>query len=159
MARLCDAVAKFLAVVSFASLTLIVVALAGQVLFRYVLRAPLSHSDEIAQTALVWLTFSGAALLYREQGHVEIDFVVARLTPPIRRFVFVAVQLAILASMGLICIHVLETREIMQRVTYGTLQLPKFVLHFVPLLGSALATLLFALENLMEHSRTPGTAG
>jgi TRAP-type C4-dicarboxylate transport system permease small subunit len=123
------------------------------VLFRYLLRAPLAHSDEIAQTALVWLTFTGAAYLYRERGHVEIDFVVAKLSPSTAHVVFVVIQLAILGSMVMICVQVLFSRDVMQRVIYGTLQLPKFVLHFVPLLVSAMATIVFAIEAITKHER------
>lgn len=148
-----DALARLLAIVAFGSLAVIVIALAGQVLFRYVLRAPLAHSDEIAQTALVWLTFAGAAYLYRERGHVEIDFVVAKLSHRTARFVFVVIQLAILAGMIMICIQVFQVRDVMQRVIYGTLQLPKFLLHFVPLLVSAVATIVFAIESITRHDK------
>ena len=150
MSRLCDTLAKALAIVALASLATIVVALAGQVLFRYLLRAPLTHSDEIAQTALVWLTFTGAAFLYRERGHVEIDFLVDKLSPRAARVVSVIIELTILASMVMICVQVLQSRDVMQRVIYGTLQLPKFWLHFVPLLVSAIATVAFAIESIVE---------
>ena len=153
MTRLADALAKLLAIVALSSLAIIVVALAGQVLFRYLLRAPLAHSDEIAQTALVWLTFAGAAYLYRERGHVEIDFMVAKLSTRTAHVVFVAIQLAILASMVMICIQVFQIRDVMQRVIYGTLQLPKFLLHFVPLLMSAMATIVFAIEAITKRER------
>ena len=66
---------------------------------------------------------------------------------------FVVVELAILASMVMICIQVLQSRDVMQRVIYGTLQLPKFLLHFVPLLVSAMATIVFAIEAVTKHER------
>ena len=152
MARVGDTLSRLLAVVAFASLGVIVTALAGQVLFRYLLRAPLAHSDEIAQTALVWLTFTGAAFLYRERGHVEIAFLVDKLSPRRARIVALAIELAILASMVLICVQVLQTRDVMERVIYGTLQLPKFWLHFVPLFVSAVATIVFAVENVTKEA-------
>lgn len=152
MARFCDALARLLAAVAFLALAVIVIALAGQVLFRYLLRAPLAHSDEIAQTALVWLTFTGAAFLYRERGHVEIDFLADKLPPRTKRAVGVVIELAVLSSMVLIGAQVLETREVMERVVYGTLQLPKFWLHFVPLLVSAAATIVFAVEALRKDA-------
>ena len=46
-----------------------------------------------------------------------------------------------------------QSRDVMQRVIYGTLQLPKFVLHFVPLLVSAMATIVFAIEAIAKHER------
>jgi len=150
MARVCDALSKALALVAFGSLALIVVALSGQVVFRYLLRAPLAHSDEIAQTALVWLTFTGAALLYRERGHVEIDFVVDKLSPRAARVVFVTIELAILASMVMIAIQVLQAHDVMGRVVYGTLQLPKFWLHFAPLFVTAVATVAFGIEAITK---------
>lgn len=156
MTRVCDTLARALAIIAFASLALIVVALASQVLFRYVLGSALSHSDEIAQTAMVWLTFLGAALLYRERGHIEIDFAVAKLSPRAQRIVFVGVQFAVIAAMLLVSVQVLQSRAVMLRVIYGTLQLPKFWLHFFPLLVSAVATALFAVEALVAPK--PGTS-
>ncbi len=153
MKRFCDGLAWTLSAIAFTSLVLIVVALAGQVIFRYVLRAPLSHSDEIAQTALVWLTFAGAAYLYRERGHVEIDFLFAKLSPRAAHGVSVLVELAILAAMVLICVQVLQTREVMQRVIYGTLRMPKFLLHFLPLLISAASTAVFTVEAITKSKR------
>jgi TRAP-type C4-dicarboxylate transport system permease small subunit len=152
MTRLGDGLSRLLAITALTSLAVIVVALAGQVLFRYLLRAPLAHSDEIAQIALVWLTFTGAAFLYRERAHVEIDFVVDKLPPRAARAVAVTVELAIVASMVLICVQVVAVRDVMERVTYGTLQLPKFWLHFVPLLVSAVATIVFAAEHIIEDA-------
>ena len=70
------------------------------------------------------------------------------------RFVFVVVELAILARMVMICIQVLQSRDVMQRVIYGTLRLPKFLLHFVPLLVSAVATIVFAIEAIAKHEKT-----
>jgi TRAP-type C4-dicarboxylate transport system permease small subunit len=153
MSRLCNALSTLLARVAFVSLAIIVIALAGQVVFRYLLRAPLAHSDEIAQTALVWLTFTGAAFLYRERGHVEIDFLVDKLSPRSARGVSVLIELTILASMVMICVQVLQTRGVMERVIYGTLQLPKFWLHFVPLFVSALATIAFAIESVTKAAQ------
>lgn len=151
MTRVADVSAKLLLAIALASLTTIVIALTGQVVFRYVLRAPLAHSDEIAQTALVWLTFAGAAYLYRERRHVEIDFVARKLPPRIARAVFVGVELIVVLTMAMICIQVLQARGVMQQVVYGTLQLPKFALHFVPLLMSAGATLVFAVEAIVRN--------
>lgn len=153
MKRLCDGLAGLLSIVAVTSLALIVGALAGQVFFRYVLGAPLSHSDEIAQTALVWLTFSGAATLYRERGHVEIDLVFEKLPSGVARLVSVLIELAVLATMLLICIQVVQTSEVMQRVIYGTLRVPKFLLHFLPLLLSAAATALFAVEAIAKNEQ------
>ena len=84
---------------------------------------------------------------------LEIDLVVAKLSPRTAHVVFVVIQLAILGSMIMICVQVFQSRDVMQRVIYGTLQLPKFVLHFVPLLVSAMATIVFAIEAIAKHER------
>ena len=149
--RFCDWLSAVMRGIALTALTLIVLSLAAQVFFRYVLKAPLSHTDEIAQTALTWLTFAGAAALYRERGHIEIDLLTARLPPRRARALAIGVELAIMASLALIAAQVIDTRSVMQRVVYGTLQLPKFVLQFIPLLVSCVATILFGAEAVARH--------
>lgn len=57
------------------------VAIALQVIFRYVLNDPLAGSEEIGRLAFVWVTFIGAAVASRDNMHVRIDYLAKRLNP------------------------------------------------------------------------------
>ncbi|MFB3816980.1 MAG: TRAP transporter small permease [Candidatus Methylomirabilales bacterium] len=65
--------------ISLTFLAVIVVAVFLQVLFRYVFEAPLSWTEELARTSLIWLTFVGAAVAVRRQAHFALALVVGRL--------------------------------------------------------------------------------
>ena len=53
----------------------IVVALTLQVFFRYVVRAPLFWSEELARFVLIWSVFAGATFAFRHRSHMSIDVV------------------------------------------------------------------------------------
>ena len=49
------------------------------VLFRDLFNTPLGWSEEIARFAFVWLSFLGAAILIRTDGHIRVALFVDRL--------------------------------------------------------------------------------
>ncbi len=52
-----------------------------EVLMRYFLNRPTLWVLEIVEWALVWMTFLSAAYVLKEERHVSMDIVVARLSP------------------------------------------------------------------------------
>lgn len=64
---------------SVAVLVLIIVLMvATQVIFRYLLAEPIAWSEEFITLTFQWLSFFGAALAVRERGHFGVD-IFARL--------------------------------------------------------------------------------
>ena len=148
--RICRWLAIAMGAISLCGLAIIVVSLAAQVFLR-MFDIYLLYTDEIAQSTLVWSTFTGAAFIYRERGHIEIDFLTNLLSERLASVVATLVELGIITCMVLIAAHVLELRETMQRTVYGSLQLSKFILHLVPLFISAVCTACFALEAFFNN--------
>lgn len=50
-----------------------------QVFYRFVLKTPISWSQEVVKTCFVWIIFLGAAIAVREQTHLSMDIVVPHL--------------------------------------------------------------------------------
>lgn len=50
-----------------------------QVFCRFVLKTPISWSQEVVKTCFVWIIFLGAAIAVREQTHLSMDIVVPHL--------------------------------------------------------------------------------
>lgn len=73
-----------------------------QVLFRYLFNTPLGWSEEIARFAFVWLSFLGAAILVRTDGHIRVSVFVDQL--PDRGWIAVRV---LQYAGALICIAIL----------------------------------------------------
>lgn len=57
----------------------------AQVIFRYVLTAPLPWSEELARYCFVWIVFLGAAIGLSRGIHLGVDLLVNMLPDPLRR--------------------------------------------------------------------------
>lgn len=88
--------------VAAATLSVALVSMAAQVVCRYLLGDSLIWSEELARYALVWSSMIGAAVAYRQGGHVAITNVVEQLPPMIRIASVRLVHLLILLFAGLV---------------------------------------------------------
>jgi len=61
----------------FISMTLIVWA---QMLFRFVLGGGIAWSEEIAKYLMVWMALLGASILFREGGHIAINYFISKFS-------------------------------------------------------------------------------
>jgi TRAP-type C4-dicarboxylate transport system permease small subunit len=67
-----------------------------QVFSRYIMDAPVTWSDEVAQLLLVWATFLGSAVGIKRNSHLRIDFVATSLPVSAQRFAVLFVNALIL---------------------------------------------------------------
>lgn len=74
-----------------------------QVFFRYVLRAPISWSEEIARYLMVWGCCLVAASAYGYGSHVGVKALVNLLSARKAKWARIAVHLAVSALMVVIC--------------------------------------------------------
>ncbi|WP_421998596.1 TRAP transporter small permease [Reyranella sp.] len=103
MSRALDLLFERLAVfVAGAALALALGVMAAQVVCRYLLDDSLVWSEEVARYALVWSSMVGAAVAYRQGGHVAITNLVERLPARLRLAVSRVVHLLILGFGGLV---------------------------------------------------------
>jgi TRAP-type C4-dicarboxylate transport system permease small subunit len=61
---------------------------------------PSDWTEEAAVYLLVWVSLYGAALTYREYGHLGVDYFVAKLDPSAQRVVAIVIELAVLLFAG-----------------------------------------------------------
>lgn len=76
---------------------LIVLVTCAAVWWRYILNDPLSWTEQISRILFVWVTFLGAASLYRGVQHIAIDMLYLALpSGPLRQGVYWLNQILIL---------------------------------------------------------------
>jgi TRAP-type C4-dicarboxylate transport system permease small subunit len=68
-----DKLVRNIVIITFSSMTLLVFA---QIIFRYVLKASLSWSEELARYLFLWLTFIGSTIPIRESNHIKVTMFV-----------------------------------------------------------------------------------
>ncbi|EZH67491.1 C4-dicarboxylate ABC transporter permease [Bacillaceae bacterium JMAK1] len=66
-------------VIATIALSLIIVIIASNVFFRFVLSQPLTWSEEISLALFVWLTFIGISSVMKRNEHVGIDYFIRKL--------------------------------------------------------------------------------
>ncbi len=76
-----DRVLVLLAIVAAILIVLIMLAVDVAVVMRYFVGRPLIWVVEVAEHALLFITFLGAAWVLKGEGHVKMDLVVNRLKP------------------------------------------------------------------------------
>ena len=76
-----SAYCKLLEVLLVALLAAMVVMVFGNVVLRYGFNSGITVSEELSRWAFVWMTFLGAIIAVRENGHLGTDMLVGRLGP------------------------------------------------------------------------------
>lgn len=81
MTKLIDLYCKFISYLIAAALALMVVLVFGNVFMRYAFNSGFSVSEELSRWLFVWLTFLGAVVAVRDNGHLGTDMLVGKLGP------------------------------------------------------------------------------
>lgn len=141
-----------------AALALVIAAaLSVQIFSRYVLGAPVHMTDDIAEVSLIWLTFLGAAAVYRERGHIAVSVVEALPNPALKKIIRILNHVLVIGVLGLVLNQVAQVQPLMGRLDFGTLPrspwTSKFALVLVPFALGAGLTLVFALEAIWAEIR------
>ena len=72
---------KFLELVMAGCMLVMVLLVFGNVVLRYGFNSGITVSEEVSRWLFVWLTFLGAIVALRENGHLGTDMLVGRLGP------------------------------------------------------------------------------
>ncbi len=144
---------QWLTIVLFALLTLDVL---WGVVSRYVLGSQSRWTEEFAIYAIVWVSLLGAALMFRERGHLGVDYFVGKLHPSARRLAAVIAEIAIIVFAGFVLVYggtmlVVETLRSGQ-VTPAMNWKVGYLNLVVPLSG--LFVIAFSIEHLVTGRTT-----
>ena len=120
--------------------------------WRYALNAPLAWPEQVSRIMFVWVTFVGAAVLYRERLHVAIDMFVALLPRAVRRAMAWAVELLILALNAVLLVYGLKLSLDTLDQTFGALDITPASFYFAAPVAAGMMILYF-LERIATPER------
>lgn len=122
----------------------------AQVFSRYVLNHSIFWSDEAARFLLVWLTFLGAGVAYRNQGHASIDIFYKRFPPAGRKAAAIITDLLTLAFAVVMVVYGYKFSYFVRLQISPALFMPKWIPHGVIPVGGAILA-IHALAFLFRH--------
>lgn len=104
-----------------------------QVVSRFLLKVPLSWTEEVSRFALIWLTFISASLALRDNGHFAVDVISHRLSEKNQKyyqigiFLLMFVYLAAILKTGITLVpvaHMQESPALDMHMSYIYLAIP-----------------------------------
>ncbi len=133
LAKLLSSITEKILFVLLSAMTIIVFC---QVLFRYVLNAPLYWTEEAARYLMIWIVFLGASIGIRKGAHLGFTWFVERSNSKMRRFYGIVAHLGLLAfSLNITYYGTIVTFQNFDQLSPG-LQMPvAFVYACLPVGG------------------------
>jgi TRAP-type transport system small permease protein len=97
-----SAYCRLLEVLLVVLLLAMVVMVFGNVVLRYGFNSGITFSEELSRWAFVWMTFLGAIVALKENGHLGTDMLVGRLGPTGRKVCLAIAEMLMLYAVWLI---------------------------------------------------------
>jgi TRAP-type C4-dicarboxylate transport system permease small subunit len=112
-------------------LTVLIIAVFAQVIFRFVIEQPLAWTEELARYCLVWITFLGAAFAMGKKAHVGLEIVKNSLPKMGQKIISILSTIVSVAFFVIIMDHGLELMNQSMTQLSPVLQIPMGVVYSV----------------------------
>jgi len=137
------------------SFLLAMVAIVGiSVFLRYVLKSPLIAGMNFATLLLVWMSFFGASFVYREKGHIALEFVVNRFPDTIRRSIMVSIYCVVAITLITTVVQSGFLIVVQWKQQIVALGIPRSFLS-LPIGITGILMILTTLNHILAEFRTP----
>jgi TRAP-type C4-dicarboxylate transport system permease small subunit len=135
---------------------LMIIASSLQVITRYVFRAPLLGSEELARLFAVWLYFLGAGCAIFAREHIAIDFVYLAVRPALQRAFRLITDVLLLVFNGVLVIEGTKYALFSHNFESASLRFPmSFFAAALPV--SAACILVFLSQSIWQELRGTDT--
>ena len=148
---------KILELICTVFVGLIVLVLFYAVVMRYVFHMPPAWSIKVSRFMFLWMVMCGAALVTRENSHIEIDFIVNCLPLKVRFFWLNLLRLVMLAFCGVLIYYGVKIIPIVGQANSPTLEMSMGWLYAsVPAGGFLMGVYILELiiRSLREGNRS-----
>lgn len=150
--RVVDKSVDFVTILLLCSMVVVVFA---QVVFRYAGISSPPWTEEFARFNFIWLTFMGAAAVFRRKGHLIIDTLAMLLPPRVNRILNVPVQFMISALLLILIIKGIELCRSGWFTRASTMNIPLTVIYLSVPVSAALMLFcqFFWLVDFLKKKR------
>lgn len=149
---------KLIQLVIILLMTLLVVITLLQVFNRYVLNNPLKWSEEMARYTFVWIVFLSSWYVFKQGGHLGMDFITMRMNDKMKRLVSIFIDLIILFFLIMVIKNAPHLLKLTARQTSAALKLPMLYVYLALPVSAVLMVVEILLGWLNPDRKTPGQA-
>lgn len=128
--------------------------------WRYVMNSPIAWIEQVSNILFIWITFVGAAVLYRQKLHIGVDMFIEMLQGRAKQIMFWVIELANLLFIVVLFIYSLKLSIDVLPNTYGALDISPAYFYFSAPVACAMMILYF-VEKIVDPSkrRPEGSVG
>jgi len=128
--------------------------------WRYVMNSPIAWIEQVSNILFIWITFVGAAVLYRQKLHIGVDMFIEMLRGRAKQVMFWVIELANLFFIVVLFIYSLKLSIDVLPNTYGALDISPAYFYFSAPVACAMMILYF-VEKIVDPSkrRPEGSVG
>lgn len=121
-----------------------------EIICRYIFRFPLNWTVELAMFLLSWVTFIGASILLKRQGHIRINLLLESVSPVTMELIEILIESILLIALSIMFINAIEVFHIQNFTRTVTLHIPRgyFVL---PLILASVSMFLFTIQSISKR--------
>ena len=140
---------RFLRILCFLLMLLMVAIIFAQVVARYILSNSLSWSEELGRYLFVWMTFIGSAIAVRNKLHVSLDMFVCHLPRALQKFCLLISYVSMIIFTSVVIYGGYKFFIKGSNQISAAMQLPMHYVYIVLPVGGGLI-LFYLLKNLYE---------
>jgi TRAP-type C4-dicarboxylate transport system permease small subunit len=158
--RLCEGATLLARLVLGTCVAAIVLITLAAVWWRYVVNDPISWIEQVSNILFIWIVFIGAAVLYRQNLHIGVDYFLFMVPERTREIWKWVVEVGNLVFIVVLFIYSLKLSIDVLPNTYGALDLSPAWFYFSAPVSCGMMMLYF-IEKLVDPTkRVPsGEAG
>ena len=153
---LCDFLDRLITRIVGTTLGLVVLVMLLAVWTRYVMNDPVSWTEQLSRILFVWMTFLGAAVLYRRAQHIAIDYFTTLMPDRLARILRFTNEVAMLLLFLILLVYGAGLVRSTISQTYGALDISPAVFYASAPVSAALM-IIFWLENLFQELHSKGS--
>ncbi len=128
--------------------------------WRYVVNAPISWIEQVSNILFIWITFIGAAVLYRQKLHIGVDMFIGMLNGRAHQVMFWVIELANLIFIVVLFVYSVKLSIDVLPNTYGALDITPAWFYVSAPVACAMMMLYFVEKIVDPSKRQPeGVAG
>lgn len=138
--------------------SLMIVIIFLQVFFRFVVKASLPWSEELARYIMAWAAFIGASIAAKEGAHIGIDVIVSRFPKGLNKYTKIfAFLISALFSVLLIYLAILIIQFLMKTGQKSpAMRIPIWIAYLSVPIGSVLMSIRFLQSAYLKFKEERG---